>query len=87
VSLLIGAIPAVYLGARLSSVAPTGFLRPAIGVALLLAALKLVNVSTGVLALFAVGAVGVVVGYTLLKRARRHTTAPVLPSTATADAT
>src|SRR5487761_701184 len=43
-SLLIGSIPAVYLGARLSAVAPTRFIRPAIAVVLLVTALKLVNV-------------------------------------------
>jgi uncharacterized membrane protein YfcA len=44
VSLLIGSLPAVYLGARLSAVAPTRFTRPAIAVVLLLSALKLVGV-------------------------------------------
>jgi uncharacterized membrane protein YfcA len=44
VSLLIGSIPAVYVGARLSSVAPTEVLRPAIAVLLIVSALKLVNV-------------------------------------------
>jgi uncharacterized protein len=43
-SLLIGSLPAVYLGARLSSVAPTAVLRPAIAVTLLVSALKLVDV-------------------------------------------
>jgi len=44
VSLLIGSLPAVYLGARLSAVASTRFTRPAIAVVLLLSALKLVGV-------------------------------------------
>jgi uncharacterized membrane protein YfcA len=45
-SLLIGSTPAVYLGARLSSVARMTQLRPVIFVVLLLSALKLLDVST-----------------------------------------
>lgn len=43
-SLLIGSLPAVYIGSRLSARAPSGFVRPAIAVVLLLSALKLVGV-------------------------------------------
>jgi uncharacterized membrane protein YfcA len=43
VSLLVGSLPAVYLGSLLSAQAPTGVLRPAIAVVLLLTALKLVG--------------------------------------------
>lgn len=45
-SLLLGSLPAVYLGARLSALAPSRFTRPAIAVVLLLSALKLVGVPT-----------------------------------------
>jgi uncharacterized membrane protein YfcA len=45
-SLIIGGIPAVYVGARLSSRAPSWFVRRALAVVLLATALKLLNVST-----------------------------------------
>ena len=50
-SILIGALPAVYVGARLSSRAPDGIIRPALVVVLLASALKLLDVPTGVLGL------------------------------------
>jgi uncharacterized protein len=51
VSILIGALPAVYLGARASAKAPDGVIRPALVIVLLASALKLLNVSTTLLAL------------------------------------
>ncbi len=45
-SLLVGAIPAVYLGARASATGANRFVRPVLAVVLLASALKLVNVST-----------------------------------------
>ena len=48
-SILIGALPAVYVGARLSSNAPEGVIRPAIVLVLLASALKLLEVPTAVL--------------------------------------
>ena len=45
-SLLVGAIPAVYLGARLSATGANRFVRPVLAVVLLASALKLVNVAT-----------------------------------------
>jgi hypothetical protein len=45
-SILIGALPAVYVGARLSSKAPDGVIRPALVFVLLASALKLLNVPT-----------------------------------------
>jgi uncharacterized protein len=45
-SILIGALPAVYVGARLSSIAPDGVIRPALVFVLLASALKLLNVPT-----------------------------------------
>jgi uncharacterized membrane protein YfcA len=50
-SLLIGAIPAVYLGARVSSRAPSWFIRRALAVVLLASALKLLDVNTTPLAI------------------------------------
>ena len=45
-SLLIGSIPGVYLGARVSSRAPDGLVRPALVVVLVASALKLLGLST-----------------------------------------
>jgi uncharacterized membrane protein YfcA len=45
-SILIGSIPGVYLGARLSTSAPSWLIRRALSIVLLASALKLVNVST-----------------------------------------
>ncbi|HEV8563983.1 MAG TPA: sulfite exporter TauE/SafE family protein [Actinomycetota bacterium] len=45
-SVLIGAIPGVYIGARMSSKAPDGVIRPALVYVLLASGLKLVNVPT-----------------------------------------
>jgi uncharacterized membrane protein YfcA len=50
-SILIGAVPAVYVGARLSSKAPDGLIRPALVFVLVASALKLLGVPT-----FVVGA-------------------------------
>lgn len=69
-SLLIGSLPAVYLGARLSAFAPTSLLRPAIAVMLLLSGLKLVGASnTALLAVVAAGVAGI--GAQQLWRRRR----------------
>jgi uncharacterized protein len=59
-SILIGALPAVYVGARLSSKAPDGVIRPALVIVLLASALKLLDVPTGLvgLALLVVAIVG-----------------------------
>lgn len=81
-SLLIGALPAVYIGARLSSVAPTGLLRAAIGVMLMLSGLKLLNVSNVVLAVAATIAVGIV----LLRAGLRRTGRRVTLTSASAEA-
>jgi len=51
ISILLGAIPAVYVGARLSSKAPDGVIRPALVLVLLASALKLLNVPTNELGL------------------------------------
>jgi hypothetical protein len=45
-SILIGAVPAVWVGARLSSRAPDGVIRPALVVVLLASALKLLDMPT-----------------------------------------
>lgn len=54
VSILLGSVPGVYLGARLSSKARDGVIRPAIVFVLVASALKLLNVSTVALAVILV---------------------------------
>jgi uncharacterized membrane protein YfcA len=56
-SIIIGAVPAVYLGARLSSKAPDGLIRPALVFVLLASALKLLNVPTTILAIILIAVV------------------------------
>ncbi|MBI3647461.1 MAG: sulfite exporter TauE/SafE family protein [Actinobacteria bacterium] len=53
-SVLLGSIPGVYIGARLSSKAPDGLIRPALVYVLLASSLKLLNVSTVALGIFLV---------------------------------
>jgi uncharacterized membrane protein YfcA len=71
-SLLIGALPGVYLGARVSSSAPGGIVRRALVVVLLASALKLLDASTTVLVLALVGlvVVGPVLWATVYRSAR-----------------
>jgi len=59
-SILIGAVPAVYVGARLSSKAPDGIIRPALVFVLLASALKLLDVPTPVIGVVLLG--GALVG-------------------------
>ncbi|MFI7452644.1 sulfite exporter TauE/SafE family protein [Nonomuraea sp. NPDC049714] len=69
-SLLIGSIPGVYLGARVSSRAPGGLIRAMLAVVLLASALKLLGVADLVtLAVVAVTALAMVVGWRLRVRA------------------
>ena len=56
-SILIGALPAVYVGARLSSRAPDGVIRPMLVFVLLASALKLLGLSNGLLGLVLLGVV------------------------------
>ncbi|MGH2632189.1 MAG: sulfite exporter TauE/SafE family protein, partial [Tepidiformaceae bacterium] len=58
VSLLIGSIPGVYVGARLSSRSNLPFIRPALAIVLLLSGAKLLNASNVELGLVFVTAVG-----------------------------
>jgi uncharacterized membrane protein YfcA len=72
VSLLLGSLPAVYLGARLSAAAPTWFTRPAIAVVLLLSALKLVGVPTEALVPALAAAALVAASPSVVRLARRR---------------
>ncbi len=70
VSLLIGSIPGVYLGARVSSRAPGGLIRAMLAVVLLASALKLLGVADLVtVAVLAAAVLVIVVGWRLRVRA------------------
>ncbi len=71
-SLLIGALPGVYVGARVSSSAPGGVVRRALVVVLLASGLKLLDASTGVLVavLLVVATVGPLLWATVYRTAR-----------------
>lgn len=69
-SLLIGSIPGVYLGARISSRAPGGLIRAMLAIVLLASALKLLNVpNLATVAALAVATAVIVVGWRLRIRA------------------
>ena len=70
-SLLIGSIPGVYLGARVSAKAPDAIIRPVLVIVLVLSALKLLGASNAALAtVMGVSAVATIV-VLLLRRAAR----------------
>jgi uncharacterized membrane protein YfcA len=77
-SLLIGALPGVYLGAKVSSSAPGGVVRRALVVVLLASGLKLLDASSGtlILVLAGVALVGPIVWVTVYRSARRDDEAP-----------
>lgn len=81
-SLLIGALPGVYLGARVSSSAPGGVVRRALVVVLLASGLKLLDASTAtlLLVLLGVAVLGPVLWATVYRSARPDRTDT--PSTA-----
>jgi hypothetical protein len=74
--LLIGAVPAVYLGARMSAKANDGYIRPVIIVALIFSALKVLDASDTtlkvVLALSALPLLAEIVRVALHDRADRE---------------
>ncbi|MCU1353238.1 MAG: hypothetical protein JWM05_2447 [Acidimicrobiales bacterium] len=77
-SLLIGAVPGVYLGARLSAKAPDSIIRPALMFVLLASALKLLGVATVVLG-WIMGTIALAGLAAYLWRVRRRAAAPAPP--------
>lgn len=71
-SLLVGALPGVYLGARVSSAAPGGIVRRALVVVLLASGLKLLDTGTGTLVavMATVAVVGTVLWMTVYRATR-----------------
>jgi uncharacterized membrane protein YfcA len=80
VTLLLGALPGVYLGAKVSTRAPDQVIRPVLILVLLISALKLLGVSTGYLGLAFVGGV-VMLGIVLVRRhIAKRAAAPAIES-------
>jgi uncharacterized protein len=82
-SLLIGCLPGVYLGAQLSSHAPSGFVRRALALVLLASGLKLLGVPTLTLGYLLLGAL--LVGPLVWAAIRRRHGLPALAHTQLAD--
>ena len=70
-AVLIGSIPGVLLGARISSRAPAGLIRAALVIVLLASALKLLNVPNAVVGVTTLGAIAAAVAVTVAGRRRR----------------
>jgi uncharacterized membrane protein YfcA len=85
-SLLLGAIPAVYVGARVSSKAPDSIIRPALVIVLGLSALKLLNVSNTVLLGVLVGSTAVMLASAVIRRRRAAQAALAAPPGDVAEA-
>jgi uncharacterized membrane protein YfcA len=73
VSILIGSIPGVLIGASISSYAPTAFLRGALAAVLLVSGLKLINVPTLAIGIVLLASVLVLVSIWLVIRASGRT--------------
>jgi uncharacterized membrane protein YfcA len=73
-AVLIGSVPGVLLGARISSRAPVGLVRSALVVVLLASALKLLNVPTATVGVVTGAAIVAAVAVSVLNRARRGPT-------------
>jgi uncharacterized membrane protein YfcA len=71
-SLLLGALPGVYLGARVSSRAPDGLIRPVLVVVLVASAMKLLGASNGLVGTFL--ALAAVAGAVAAYRVRARST-------------
>ena len=79
-TLLVGAIPGVYFGAKVSTRAPDEIIRPILVMVLLISALKLLGVSTGYLGLAMVGGLIILGGWLVRRHLAGGTTSPVIES-------
>ena len=75
-AVLIGSIPGVLIGARISSRAPVGLVRTALVVVLLASSLKLLDVATTTVGVVTGAAIVVAVAVSLINQARRRATPP-----------
>jgi uncharacterized protein len=79
-TLLVGALPGVYLGAKVSTRAPDQIIRPVLILVLLISALKLLGVSTGYLGLAFAGGLAML-GIVLVRRhLAKRAAAPAIES-------
>ena len=81
-SLLLGSLPGVYLGARVSSRAPDGLIRPILVLVLTLSGLKLLGASNGVVGACIAGAA--LLALVVAARRRAHRSTEPAPELATA---
>jgi uncharacterized membrane protein YfcA len=82
-SIIVGSLPGIYLGARFSSRAPDHFIRPILAVVLLASSLKLLgldNLALGVVVLIA-ATIGVILMVVSAREATRMGVADFAPST------
>jgi hypothetical protein len=75
-AVLLGSIPGVLLGARISSRAPGGIIRTALVIVLLASSLKLLDVPTTAVGIITGGAILVAIAVAVLRRARRSRDRP-----------
>ena len=78
-SVLVGAVPGVYFGARISARANDRFIRPLLVAVLSISALKLLNVPNGVLLGWSVVAIVVLAGVLIRSKFRKQPVAPTDP--------
>jgi len=81
--LLVGAIPGVYIGARVSTKPPDAVIRPVLVLVLIVSALKLLGVSTGYLGLSMAGGLILLGMWFAQRRWAARSTAPAIESIAT----
>src|SRR5262245_28256098 len=81
-TLLVGALPGVYFGARVSTRAPDRVIRPVLILVLVVSALKLLGVSTGYLGLAFAGGAVLLGSFLVRSYLGRRTAAPVIESIA-----
>lgn len=79
-SVLVGAIPGVYVGARISASANDRFIRPALIAVLTISSLKLIGASNGVLLGATIVSVVLIAAYFAVDARRRHQAADLQPS-------
>jgi uncharacterized membrane protein YfcA len=75
-AVLVGSIPGVLLGARISSRAPAGLVRAALVIVLLASALKLLDVPNAAVGVITAAAVAAAVGLAVVARRRRRAPDP-----------
>jgi len=86
-TLLVGAIPGVYIGARVSTKAPDAVIRPVLVLVLVVSALKLLGVSTGYLGLTMAGGLVLLGSWFFQRRWAARSAPPAIESITTTAST